>query len=182
MAGRLEQDGESGKGGAEGLDDEREKRREEEEKREGENQEGRSETSERVVWGWEWRQRRPWRWDQGWATRGGRVVARPRVVGHDENAQPVDQYTPPRSSSRHVWLAPPRGAAALGAAPAAPLVRSLARSCQLQFPAISLLRVEEAAISLTEENVLRYRRIFSSSLSTPPTLLSFLLALFDKAS
>lgn len=154
-------------------------RREEEEKREGESQEGRSETSERVVWGWEWRQRRPWRWDEGRAARGGtgscpsarRGARRRRERAAGGSIHPSAVFFSPCVARTTARRGGSRRRAGL-------VARSLARSCQLQFPAISLLRAEEAAISLTEENVLRCRRIFSSSLSSPPPFLSFSLARF----
>lgn len=69
-----------------------------------EKEPGGSKRNERVVWGWEWRR---WRVERSGARGSGWLP----VVGHDadENAQPVDQYTPPRRSSRRVRLAPPHG-------------------------------------------------------------------------
>lgn len=76
----------------------------------------------------------------------------------DENAQPVDQYTPPRRSPRCVRLAPSRGSRR----------RSLGH---VGFGlSRSLFSAEEAAIGLAEEDVLRRRRVFFSSSSPPPPL------------
>lgn len=103
------------------------------------SQEGRSETSERVVWGWEWRQqrrqRRQWRQWRQWR--------RDQVARGVAGSCPSWGTTPTRTRSR--WINTPlRGSVLLGVCGSRR--RSLGHAGSASAPlAISLLRREEAA-------------------------------------